>query len=110
MRLQLSKVLEVQSLEHEVLEIQVLEPQVSKVLEVQDLKLQVLDIETLEVQVSNIHISYVKLLKVHVSNIQVHVTVFKEIVVIYVLEDPVTNVNETIKIPRGPTTNNDKLK
>jgi hypothetical protein len=105
MRLQLSKVLEVQSLEHEVLEIQVL-----KVLEVQDLKLQVLDIETLEVQVSNVHISDVKLLKVHVLNIQVHVTILKEIVVIYVLEDLVTNVNETIKVPRDPTTNNDKLK
>jgi hypothetical protein len=31
-------------------------------------------------------------------------------VAIYVLEDPVTNVNETIKVPWDPTTNNDKLK
>jgi len=36
--------------------------------------------------------------------------VLKEIVTIYVLEDPVTNVNETIKVFWNPTTNNDKLK
>jgi hypothetical protein len=94
MRLQLSKVLEVQYLEHEVLE-----PQVSEVLEVQDLELQVSNIETLEVQVSNVHISDVELLKVHVLNIKVHVPILKEMVAIYVLEDPVTNVNETIKVP-----------
>jgi flavin reductase (DIM6/NTAB) family NADH-FMN oxidoreductase RutF len=53
----------------------------------------------LEVQVSNAHILNIELSKVHVIDIQVHVMVFKEMIAVHVSEDPIMNVNETIKTP-----------
>ncbi len=71
-------------------------------MENQDSKPQILDIETLEVQVleiriSNIQVSKVQVLDIHV--LEVHILVFKEANVVHVLEDRVTNMNETMKAP-----------
>jgi len=49
-------------------------------------------------------------LDIHVLNIQVHITILKEIVVVHVSKDPFTNVNETIKVPQHPNTSKDKFK
>ncbi len=74
-------------------------------MKVQNSKPQVSDIEIFEVQVSKVHVWDIKLPKVHVSDIQfsdihvldiqVHVLVFQKTVIVQLLEDLITNVNET---------------
>jgi hypothetical protein len=42
--------------------------------------------------------------------LKVHVIVLKETIVVHVSEDPITNVNETIKAPQDLSTSKDKVK
>jgi hypothetical protein len=56
----------------------------------------------------NIQVSKVHVLDIQVS--KVHILVLQEMDVVHVLEDQVTNVNETMKVSRNFNTNKDKLK
>jgi hypothetical protein len=82
-------------------------------LKVQALEPQVLDIEISEVQVLEVHVSDIQISKVCFLDIQVlelHVLVLQEANAIHVLDDQITNVNETMKAPKDLNTNKEKLK